>query len=149
MARPTHNPLYKQLSRNKIDLLSNCYRLAQEPDPEVRYVMPAFYLRYAFMVTASDVGNPPCPPEAMAQVRAFLQSSYEDPQREIALNCDQMAQLYDFSQHYRIYNADNAPLVMRHLDHPEETGAWRETIADDAVQRDVLTRVLALIPDAE
>ena len=143
---PTNNYFYRQQSRIRVNLLSTMYRL-QDTD-EVLSVF-AYHLRYAFMVGSGYENLPPFPPEELAQVRRFLASTYEDPQREIRLNGAQMKQIFNAVERYRVYNRDNYDIVMRHFAYPEEICGMWDGISTPEQEEEILERVLSLIPDAQ
>lgn len=150
---PTLNYFYKNLCRNKSDIYSGFNLCLAERQWGREYVAPAFFLRYVFIVSYGDVNKPPFPPEQMAAIRAFLDSSFADPQRQITLDCDTIEKLMEAVNRYRICNRDNRRIVLAHTEDPDaRCGLLDETLEQGRAslqERMILHDVLNLIPDAK
>lgn len=150
---PTMNYFYKHLCRNKSDIFSMFRYFLDRRQWGQEYVISAFYLRYVFIVSYSDVEKPPFPPEQMAAIRAFLDSSFARPRREITLDCDAMERIMEAVNKYRVYNRDNRRIVLAHTEDPDaRCGLLDETLEQGRAslqERMILHDVLTLIPDAK
>ena len=147
--RPVDNYFYTEQSRIKLGLLiaiEDCLRMN---NPEIQLQTFAHHLRYIFMVTGADLELPPYPAEQLAQIRSFLEDSYQNPHRAISLTCDEMREIISANSRYRVYNCDNERIVMRHITHPDEECGFINEDLPTSDEGSILKRVLALIPDAK
>lgn len=150
VVRPHMNYFYKQESYIKFELFDNLSSCLRQNDPEIKLCTFAHHLRYAFMVTGAELELPPYPADQLAKIRAFLEDTYRNPFRSITLSCDQMRQIVEANEKYRVYNCDNYRIVMRHITHPEERcGFINADLDTHEMESQILENVLALIPDAK
>ena len=143
----TKNYFYMQQSRVKTDLYTNLSYYRDQQDPDFRFCVSAFHLRYLFMVTTWEVKKPLYPAGQLSEIRKFLNDSYENPYRVISLTAPQIRELLAGIEPYRVSNSDNYAIVMRHLDYPDEMCS---SVFDmgHSNERAILESVLSQIPEA-